>query len=196
LRRVTNKALRSYTSSILSILIVASIGAWFIVKPVRALFPTWVGMVCPNDQICLDKAPRSAEAQALYDEAITFVSNGIGTLQGSPKVVFCSTDTCAENLGLGKRSAVTIGSWVTVIGPRAWKPYYVRHELIHVLQSQRLGELSLMRKPQWFKEGMAYSLSEDPRRPLAEPFESERAQFELWYHAAPVDQLWMRAVNL
>jgi hypothetical protein len=196
LRRVIIKTLRSGALSVLSIVLIASVGAWFIVKPVRALFPTWVGMVCPNGQVCLDTAPRSAEAQALYEEAITFVSTGIGTLQGSPKVVFCSTDACAENFGLGKRSAVTIGSWVTVIGPRAWKPYYVRHELIHVLQSQRLGELPLMRKPQWFKEGMAYSFSQDPRRPLAEPFESERAQFESWYHAAHADQLWTRAVDL
>ncbi|NBW51763.1 MAG: hypothetical protein EBR49_17075, partial [Betaproteobacteria bacterium] len=76
------------------------------------------------------------------------------------------------------------------------KPYYVRHELIHVLQSQQLGELPLQVKPQWFKEGMAYGLSEDPRHPLPEPFESDRAQFGAWARSVPADQFWARAAEL
>jgi hypothetical protein len=68
-----------------------------------------------------------------------------------------------------------------VIGPRAWKPFYVRHELIHYSQAERLGTLSLLLKPQWFVEGMAYALSQDPRAPLAEPFESYRRSFLAWY---------------
>jgi hypothetical protein len=37
-----------------------------------------------------------------------------------------------------------------------------------------------MAKP-WLIEGMAYSLSNDPRSELHEPFESYRQQFNNWY---------------
>jgi hypothetical protein len=193
---VANTTLHRFAVSGLFIASLTTLGAWFVVKPVRALLPNSMGMVCPNAQICVESETQTAEAQALYAEALAFVSNRVGKLESTPKVVFCHTDACADAFGLGKRSAVTVGSWVTIIGPRAWKPYYVRHELIHVLQSQQLGELPLLFKPQWFKEGMAYGLSEDPRHPLPEPFESDRAQFDAWVRTVPADQFWARAAKL
>lgn len=78
----------------------------------------------------------------------------------------------------------------------AWKPYYIRHELIHVLQAEQLGVLSLLRKPKWFVEGMAYALSEDPRVPLAEPFETDRAAFRKWYLTTNKVNVWRDAEKL
>lgn len=37
---------------------------------------------------------------------------------------------------------------------------------------------------------MAYSLSVDPHRPLPEPLEGWRSQFEAWYPAVDTQQLW------
>lgn len=116
------------------------------------------------------------EAERLYAEATSFLAENVGPVADTPRFIFCSSEACAATFGLGKRSAVTTGTIGTVIGPRAWKPYYVRHELIHHLQAQQLGTLRLLLKPSWFSEGMAYSLSEDPRPELIQPFQGYRAQ--------------------
>jgi len=133
---------------------------------------------------------------ALYDEASAFVAREVSPLQDSPRFVFCATDACASSFGLGVRSAVTLGLFGTVVGPRAWKPYYLRHEMIHVLQAERLGVFSLLFKPAWWVEGMAYGLSADPREPLAEPFQTERATFRAWWATIDRAQLWVLARDL
>jgi hypothetical protein len=60
-----------------------------------------------------------------------------------------------------------------VVPALAWA---VRHELIHYEQFKHLGPIRVLRSPSWLVEGMAYGLSEDPRKPLAEPFESWRSR--------------------
>ena len=129
----------------------------------------------------------------LYSDGVAFVSRAISPLEGAPRVVFCSTQTCADRFGLGARSAVTVGTVGTVIGPHAWKPYYVRHELIHHLQGQRLGVMKRLLMPFWWVEGMAYALSEDPRSPLSQPWEGHRQQFDAWYATTGKSRLWLAA---
>lgn len=163
--------------------------AWAIVKPVRILVPSLAGVTC-TDSVCVDVEARFGEAHQLASEARAFVQSRLGPMGDQPRTVFCSTDSCADYFGLGARSALTLGRWGTVIGPRAWKAYYVRHEMIHQAQALRLGVLPLLLKPDWIVEGMAYGLSEDPRAPLAEPFESQRRQFLAWYGRIQPDRIW------
>ena len=47
--------------------------------------------------------------------------------------------------------------------------------------------------PAWFVEGMAYSLSQDPRDPLAEPFQGYRKAFRDWYATRSSRTLWSDA---
>jgi hypothetical protein len=170
--------------------------AWAVVKPVRVLLPEWNGVTCVTSTICVDDASKTAEARALYNEAAGFVSATVASVSDEPRFVFCSSQACAERFGLGARSAVTLGTAGTVIGPRAWKPYYVRHELIHYVQAKQLGVLPLLAKPSWFVEGMAYGLSEDPRAPLAEPFEGYRRAFFQWYKSVGKERLWVEGGRL
>ncbi|WP_323740904.1 hypothetical protein [Caenimonas koreensis] len=175
------------------IVVIVPVVAWFIVKPVRVIAPQWVHVTCNASRtLCVDDALKLAEALALRDEAIAFVSAKVGTIEGQPRVVFCASQACADSFGLGARSAVTLGQFGTVIGPRAWKPYYVRHELIHYLQSERVGVLPLLFKPQWWVEGMAYALSEDPREKLVEPWEGDRAVFRKWLAQVGLAKIWLR----
>ena len=125
-----------------------------------------------------------------------FVGSTVSSIKKKPRVIFCSTDPCFQSFGLGKRSAATIGTFGIVISPRAWKPYYVRHEIIHHLQNEKLGMIRAWLEPKWFMEGMAYSLSEDPREKLSEPFEQYRSKFEVWYRQVGKEQLWKEARNL
>ncbi len=178
------------------LLVIMPVASWFVVKPVRVVAPTLAGVTCPTTHICLDDTSQLATATALLAEAQTFVATHLAPLHKTPRVVFCSTAACAEAFGLGARSAVTVGTLGTVIGPRAWKPYYLRHELIHQLQAERLGVLSTLFKPAWFVEGMAYALSDDPRAVLAKPWQGYRVRFGAWYAGLGGGDLWAAAGGL
>jgi hypothetical protein len=180
----------------LLLFLVTPVAAWLIVKPVRVIAPSVMDVSCLSASVCVDDATQSQKAVGLYMEALAFVSETVAPIKGTPRVIFCFTDKCADSFGLGARSAVTLGELGTVIGPRAWKPYYVRHELIHYLQAERLGVFNLFFKPSWFVEGMAYGLSQDPRVHLAEPFEDYRKQFLLWYASQTKQGLWEGAQKL
>jgi hypothetical protein len=180
----------------LTLLVIVPALAWAIVKPVRVLVPEWGGVHCMSSFVCVDDLSKAAEADALYSQAVDFIGARVSPVPGKPRVTFCSSQACADYFGLGDRSAVTLGTIGTVIGPRAWKPYYVRHELIHYLQARELGVPQLLLKPSWFVEGMAYSLSEDPRVPLAQPFEGYRRDFLAWYKSVGREKLWVEGERL
>ena len=82
-----------------------------------------------------------------------------------------------------------------VISPRGWKPYYLRHEMIHWIQAERLGFFKMYSEPEWFIEGMAYSLSQDPRPTLVEPFQGYRTKFQAWYAVGGKEHLWSGVAN-
>ena len=130
------------------------------------------------------------------DNAVVFVGRVAGGIESRPRAVFCASERCAAYFGLGRSTAKTTGPIGTVFGPRAWKDYYVRHELIHHLQNERLGMYRLHRGPEWFIEGMAYALSGDPRATLSEPFQSYRDRFNAWYSDIGRDHLWQEAAKL
>jgi hypothetical protein len=171
----------------------APLAAWALVKPVRTIAPQLEGLTCA-DRVCVDDPSRRAEALALYREAADFVHISVGTLNELPRAVFCSTRQCAEKFGATRAQAYTVGTFAIVIGERAWRPYFVRHELIHHLQNERLGSLrNSFFKPVWFREGMAYSLSQDPRDPLPEPLQGYRARFNAWFNEVGPAELWAKA---
>lgn len=175
-------------------------GAWAFYKPIRLLAPELIGLTCLRDTICLNDTSRSFEAEMLYVEALHSVSTLLGQLKHHPRVVFCTTDICAQSFGLDRSTARTTAFGI-VIGPRGWLPHYIRHEMIHHLQRERLGPwklgpLAQWRSPDWFIEGMAYELSQDPRPVLEEPYQQYRSRFQAWYHVVGREHLWEAAEEL
>lgn len=178
-------------------LLALPVGVWVFIKPVRVIAPEWAGVSCVTEVICIDDPTRYAQASRLYQNAIQFVDASIGEIRHKPRVIFCATEACFQSFGLGKRAAATIGTLGIVVSPRAWEPHYVLHEMIHHLQKERLGILKTwVSTPEWFIEGMAYSLSADPRSVLAEPWQQYRSRFEAWYRQAGKQRLWAEAENL
>jgi len=178
------------------VLLALPVAAWAFIKPVRVLVPEFADVEC-HGKICVDDPTRLTEATALYDEAVRFVELNFGGLQTKPRAVFCSTQACSQSFGSSSRVAYNVGTFAVVISHRGWKPYFVRHELIHHLQSEHLGSLrNWLFKPDWFREGMAYSMSEDPRRPLPEPLQGYRSQFENWFQRVGKSRLWSEAEQL
>jgi hypothetical protein len=154
------------------------------------------GVTCSQDYLCVDDVARIKEAQQLYDAALAFVGTAISPLEKKPRVVLCSTEECYRSFGFSDATAKSVGGFCIVISPRGWKPYYVRHEMIHRLQTQELGTIRMYSLPGWFVEGMAYYLSEDPRPQLAEPFQSYRSEFESWYMGVGKERLWSASKSL
>ena len=170
---------------------------WVFLKPIRVLVPETVGISCARSHICIDDSSRIDEAIVLYTEALHYVENSLESIDSMPRMIFCASSTCAQSFGLGKRSAVTVSTFGIIIGPRAWEPHYLHHELIHYIQFDKLGTFKVwFSSPKWFTEGMAYYLSGDPRRQLVEPFESYRTKFASWYQLIGRENLWTEAEKL
>ena len=181
---------------IFPLLLLLPLAAWAFVKPVRVLAPQLEGLTCV-ERVCIDDEARRAEAMRLYADALEYVQARVGSLETPPRAVFCSTQACSRSFGFSGQNAYTFGTMSFVISDRGWRPYFVRHELIHHLQNERLGALpAWLFKPVWFREGMAYSLSGDPRNPLPEPLQSYRARFDAWFKDVGPAQLWSEAGRL
>jgi hypothetical protein len=167
------------------------IAALALVKPLRVAVPAAMpGVQCPSATICTDDIDRLRDAQTLYREGVEKATAALGRFSGRPRVVFCTTNACADTFGIGRRAAEAVGDIGLVVAPRGWKPFYLAHELIHYRQAETLGNLALIVKPKWLIEGMAYSLSDDPRHPLGEPFEQWRAHFDAWHARIGSRDLW------
>ena len=167
--------------------------SWAFFKPIRVLAPQLAGATCEG-AVCVDDPSRLRQAQAIYRNAVDFVDGSVGRIQSPPRMVFCSTITCSNRFGFTSNGAYTVGISGIVISHRGWAPYFARHELIHHLQNERLGVLGAwVGRPTWWREGMAYSLSLDERRPLPQPLESYRSDFDEWLAEQGRDQLWTAA---
>ena len=135
-------------------------------KPLRVLTPSLAPVTCISEKICVDDTNRAEAARKLYQDALAFVNTQVGQIENPPRMYFCAGNECSDYFGLGKVAGYAASNQGVVIKPNGWRYYIVRHELIHHLQTERLGNVGMLLRPEWFREGMAYSLSQDPRRPL------------------------------
>ena len=180
----------------LIVLILIPGASWAFYKPVRVLAPELNGVTCFSDAICMEDVSRYEEASVLYGEALAFVNAEVGAVEDPPRAIFCSTQDCFEAFGFDRAAAHTVGVSGIVVGPRGWKRHNLRHEMIHHLQAERLGVFRQWRSPEWFKEGMAYVLSQDPRPVLGEPWQGYRSRFAAWFQSVGRERLWMEAARL
>ncbi len=181
----------------LIVLLLSPAAAWALYKPMRVLAPQFVaGVSCVSTTICLEDTARYDEAKCLYGNALEFVGTSVAAVEKPPRVIFCSSEDCFQAFGFNRSTARTVGISGIVISPRGWNQYYLRHEMIHHLQAERMGVYRQWRSPDWFKEGMAYSLSQDPRADLGEPLQHYRSKFEEWYRSTDKERLWETARNL
>jgi len=172
-----------------------AVATFAIPNPLRALAPGLFGLVCEN-RVCVDDARRLAEAQELLQRARADVTRKLGAPHALPLALFCSSEECFRTFGKRRSTAETFGGKTILIGPRGWAAHFVRHELIHVAQYEKLGFIRAWRGPRWINEGMAYSLSEDPRRPLPAPLEAWRAQYERRLGGERDAELWAKVEAL
>jgi hypothetical protein len=176
-------------------LLAAPAAAWAFAKPARLLAPQWLGHAC-RDGVCVEDAGRLDEALALYDAALADVGAKLGAFDGRPRLVFCTTRRCYESFGGGAERAITYPRLGSLVAPDAWAPHFVRHELIHARQAQEMGVVRMLRAPAWFREGMAYSLSEPPAGDMPAQFLAWRDEYQAWAAARPQGAPWSAAHDL
>jgi hypothetical protein len=164
-------------------------------NPLRALAPGLFGLVC-EQRVCVDDPRRFAEAQALLQSARADVARKLDAPNALPLALFCSSKACYDIFGKRSSTAQTFGGKAILIGPRGWAAHFVRHELIHVAQYEKLSFMRAWRGPRWINEGMAYSLSEDPRHPLPAELEAWRTQYEGRLGGEEGTALWHRVEAL
>lgn len=163
-----------------SLLVIVPVATFAFYKPVRILLPEAFGINCYQN-VCVDDSAQRDAAVALLNTAKENLRTQHGLNINDPKIIFCNTGKCQSTFGLGKKAGFTFGAFGIVIAPRGWKEYYVAHELIHYWQADNFGSLVLLNGWPWLIEGMAYSLSNDPRKELHEPFETYRHKFSKWH---------------
>lgn len=182
--------------ALLLVVLAAPIVTWA-AKPARVVAPELAGMTCPDRFLCVEDLSRYAAAADLYEASLQFVSSSAAPPAHRPRVIFCSSIDCFQRFGFSRAAGQTVGTFGIVIAPRGWKPHVVRHEMIHHVQNERLGSLrAWLLTPQWFIEGMAYSLSGDPRPVLTHPWGEYRARFDAWYAKVAKDRVWDEARRL
>jgi hypothetical protein len=151
-------------------------------KPSRVLMPQLFGLSCPTDHICLDDLDRLDEARRLTNDAMEYVADTLVPFEKRPRVLFCSTQECFRQFGNPAIAAQNVTTVGIVINELGWSDYILRHEMIHHVQNEVFGAANASYLlPRWFIEGMAYTLSEDPRRPLPRTdIEGYRTEYEAW----------------
>lgn len=166
-------------------MVIALVGACAAYKPARRLAPETFGMTCPSRTTCVEDTEMLSDAKRLQFDAVAFVETNLAPFENPPRVLFCSTQDCALRFGDPRVKGHYFGTYGLVINPGGWQPHIVRHEMIHHLQNERFGMFQASyAMPRWFIEGMAYSLSEDPRDPLPRrDIEAFRARFDAWIAA-------------
>ncbi len=191
-------ARKIYLSLLYCMLLIPST-AWALYPPLGVLTPSFSGLICVSEKLCVDDIARLDQAQKLYDEALEFVSTNLGELENAPRAYFCAHESCSTYFGMHHSVAYNVGTSGFAIKPNGWTAHFVRHELIHHLQNERLGSFhNFFFKPDWLLEGMAYSMSEDPRRPIPGDgsLEAYRSQFEKWYSELNEDDIWEAAAKI
>ena len=153
-------------------------------KPSRVLIPEINDVVCATGSICMDDLSRLREAETLLADAVLDVERKLGKLENFPKAVFCSTQACYEKFGFRHSSASAVGKTAIVVGPGGWESHIIKHELIHYWQAETIGVIRMLFVDEWFKEGMAYFLSDDPRADLQEPWQTYRQRFNDWINTS------------
>lgn len=159
-----------------------ALAACLFYKPLRVLAPQAFGFTCISNDLCLENSSDSEEARRLRDEALQFVTTNVGPIKETPRVIFCRSKTCFARFGNPAVAAFYYwGIETLVINETGWHDYILRHELIHHWQAEEFGPFRAARLPDWYIEGMAYTLSQDPRDPLPrEDIEEWRARFNRW----------------
>ncbi len=150
-------------------------------NPLRAFTPDLFGLPQAAPNLHIDDPEAADRVLAMIGTAEARTEAVFGELQVDPKWIVCTTEACAEELGLNP-NGLTYGAHVIVIGPGGVSEMILTHERVHAELHRYLGPRDILkpRFPAWFDEGLAALVSGDTR---------------LWQPADPRDADWIRGAT-
>jgi hypothetical protein len=169
---VVNSTVRANSiraSVLLSLLAVAAAAMICLVYPAvpAAICPSCYGFAPAGDSIYVEADVPEKQvvlATTMVRDARDRVRRFYGTLQGRPRILLCFTDHCYRRFGTGSRGMALLDR-ALILAPRGMNVVIAAHELAHIELHSRLGARRTWFKtvPQWFDEGLAVLVSDDPR---------------------------------
>ncbi|MFC0864110.1 hypothetical protein ACFHYQ_17585 [Sphaerimonospora cavernae] len=174
---------------------------------VAVAFPSVAATICPGcyrmerlgPGLYVESGLSDAQRRqvvAIAEQANQRVSDFYGGRESSPRILACLTDECYRRIGGGRERGIAVLDRAVMLSPRGIDPVIAAHELSHVELHARLGG-SGSRVPQWFDEGLAVLVSDDPRylapktagdRCLVDSREALPVTLAAWLRAAFADQ--------
>lgn len=150
-------------------LLFAAIAAVALAYPAAAAVacPTCYGFAALGGNIYVDRTMPQAERKQTQDivrQARDKVSAFYGARQGDPLILVCASADCYGRMGGGSRG-MAMFDMALILAPSGNNPVIAAHELSHIELHSRIGHLKTFERavPQWFDEGLAVVVSNDPR---------------------------------
>lgn len=136
-------------------------------KAMKLLAPAWFGMEPIAPGVYADKAMPAAERRKVLQmipTAKSQVARYYGNVTASPKLFFCSSEAAFQSIGGTKQTGLSYFSCASVFSPRGLSAPIIAHEWSHAeLNARAGGWWNRRRVPRWFDEGLAVTVSEEPR---------------------------------
>ncbi|WP_460916508.1 hypothetical protein [Plantactinospora veratri] len=136
-------------------------------------FPAVAATTCPScygleliaDDLYAERGLRGTQQQQVIDvvdDGRRRVREFYGGTTGSPTVLACLSSTCYDRIGGGRERGIAVMNRAVMLSPRGVDVVIAAHELSHVEFGRRMDEHA-EQVPQWFDEGLAVLVSDDPR---------------------------------
>ncbi|MBL7255323.1 hypothetical protein [Paractinoplanes lichenicola] len=154
--------------------------------------PGCYGLTKVGDGLYSERDLSAAQKQQLTTvaaDARRRVEEFYGGRESDPRLVACFTDSCYDRIGGGGEKGIAILDRAVMLSPRGLDAVIASHEMSHVELSRRLRDGEV---PQWFDEGLAVVVSQDPRYLGAHcdvPYDGPLPEtLPAWLEAASADQ--------
>ncbi|MEU6779948.1 hypothetical protein ABZ912_12145 [Nonomuraea angiospora] len=103
---------------------------------------------------------RRRQVSEVVEQANKRVRDFFGGRKSSPDLLVCLSDDCYRRIGGGRERGIAVLNRSVMLSPRGVDPVIASHEMTHVELHARLDGAEV---PQWFDEGLAVLVSDDPR---------------------------------
>jgi hypothetical protein len=201
------RSIAALVAGVCGFIALAVLGAIFAYPAAAAgACPSCYGFENLEPQVFLQNGASTTEKARVAEvvaEARDRVRSFYGSLEASPRILICDTEPCYRRFG-GVSRGQTIMDAVIFLSPRGIDPIIASHEISHNQIHRRIGFVhSLLGDvPEWFVEGVAVVVSDDPRyltpasaadRCLVEPDGPLPTTLAVWIENAGPQQLYAKS---
>ena len=143
-------------------------GLWVARPAVAAACPACFGFSPAQDGVYLQSGMSPAQrAKAVATVAVSRgrITGFYGQERFTSRILICADDACYRRIGGEAGSGTgTVGSYALVVSPEAVNAVAVTEALSHVEMRGRVGlwKMQMGAVPEWFEQGLAVVVSEDP----------------------------------